>query len=228
MDRQRNINVTRLLSVRIQAAWSQLVYSCGDHSLTNYTPWSEKTAHICGITSTIIYRELITSPPSVSVSLYVCLSVCLFISVPWRILTAMCTNFTKFSALVTYSRGSILIWRQCDMLYTVINVKKLQFVHSLNGDGSKTAKITKGNFNHTNIAWMSAIFSIFSRWRPSATLVCVCRDHPRRAFGGLYHCAKFGWNRCSSYDNMHVFRFREFGLKTSIHAQKFFLGFLTP
>jgi len=40
---------------------------------------------------------------------------------------------------------------------------------------------------------------------------------------------KFGWNRCSSFENMHVFRFREFGLKTPIHAQKlFFWGFLTP
>ena len=44
--------------------------------------------------------------------------------------------------------------------------------------------------------------------------------HPRRAFGGLYHCAKFGWNRCSSFDNVRVFRFREFGLKTPIHAPK--------
>ena len=58
--------------------------------------------------------------------------------------------------------------------------------------------------------------------------VRVRGDHPRRAFGGLYHCAKFGWNRCSSFDNMHVFRFREFGLKTPIHAPKLFLGCLTP
>jgi len=36
----------------------------------------------------------------------------------------------------------------------------------------------------------------------------------------LRHCAKFGWNRCSSFDNMHVFRFHEFGLKTPIHAPK--------
>ena len=42
----------------------------------------------------------------------------------------------------------------------------------------------------------------------------------RKAFGGLYHCAKFGWNRCSSFDNMHVFRFHKFGLKTPIHAPK--------
>ena len=65
-------------------------------------------------------------------------------------------------------------------------------------------------------------FWIFPRWRPSAILdfLCACSNHPRRAFGGLYHCAKFGWNRGSSFANMHVFRFREFGLKTPIHAPK--------
>jgi len=72
-------------------------------------------------------------------------------------------------------------------------------------------------------------FSIFPRWRPSAILdlLCVCSDHPRRALGGLYRCAKFGCNRCSGFDNMHVFRFHEFGLKTPIHAPKmgFFGGF---
>jgi len=51
-------------------------------------------------------------------------------------------------------------------------------------------------------------------------LLCVCSDHPRRAFDGLNRCAKCGWNRCSSFDNMHVFRFREFGLKLPIHAHK--------
>jgi len=62
--------------------------------------------------------------------------------------------------------------------------------------------------------------------RPSSAFLA---DHPRRAFGGLYHCAKFGWNRCSSFDNMHVFRFHEFGLKTPIHAPKLgFLGDFTP
>jgi len=29
-------------------------------------------------------------------------------------------------------------------------------------------------------------------------------DHPRRAFGGLCHCAKFVWNRCCSFNNMQV------------------------
>jgi len=82
--------------------------------------------------------------------------------------------------------------------------------------------------NRSNRGRDMTIFRFFPRWRPSAILdlLCVCSDHPRRAFGGLYRCAQFGWNRCSSFDNMHVFRFREFGLKTPIHAPKsIFLGF---
>ena len=43
---------------------------------------------------------------------------------------------------------------------------------------------------------------------------------PRRAFGGLYHCAKFGWNRYSSCDTMQVLLFRDLGLKTPIHVPK--------
>jgi len=49
-------------------------------------------------------------------------------------------------------------------------------------------------------------------------------DHPRRLLGGLYRCAIFGLNRCSTFDNMKVLIFRVFGLKTPIHAPK--LGFL--
>jgi len=45
-------------------------------------------------------------------------------------------------------------------------------------------------------------------------------DHPRRLLGGLYRCAKFGWNRFSTFDNMKVLIFCAFGLKTPIHATK--------
>jgi len=60
----------------------------------------------------------------------------------------------------------------------------------------------------------------FSRWRPSAILdlFYVYWKHLRRAFVGLYHCAKFGWNRCSSFDDKPVLMFCEFGLKMPIHA----------
>jgi len=36
----------------------------------------------------------------------------------------------------------------------------------------------------------------------------------------LYRCAKFGWNRCSSFDNIKLSMFCTFGLKTPIHAPK--------
>jgi len=71
----------------------------------------------------------------------------------------------------------------------------------------------------------------FSRWRPSAILdlFYVYLDHPRRAFVGVCHCAKFGWNRCSSFDNVPFLMFCEFGLKMPIHAPfGWFLGDLTP
>ena len=72
--------------------------------------------------------------------------------------------------------------------------------------------------NFANRGWNS-IFRL-SIWRPSAilNLWCVCSDHPQRAFGAFHHCAKIGCNRCSRFDNMNVFRFRYFGLKTPIHA----------
>ena len=69
--------------------------------------------------------------------------------------------------------------------------------------------------------WNMAIFR-FSRWRPYAILNiwCACLDHPRRAFSSLYCCAKFGWNRHSSFDNRQVLIFCDLGLKTPIHATK--------
>ena len=53
---------------------------------------------------------------------------------------------------------------------------------------------------------------------------CVGTIHEGQ-FGGLYHCAIFSCNWCISFDNTHVFRFREFGLKRLIHAPK--MGVLT-
>ena len=73
-------------------------------------------------------------------------------------------------------------------------------------------------FSHfpSHVILIMRLFDI-SRWRPPPSWILkISNFYPRRAFGGLYHCAKFGWNRCSSFGNMHVFRFREFGLKTPI------------
>jgi len=45
-------------------------------------------------------------------------------------------------------------------------------------------------------------------------------DYPRRLLGGLYRFAKFGLNRCSTFDNMKVLIVCAFGLKTFIYAPK--------
>jgi len=50
-------------------------------------------------------------------------------------------------------------------------------------------------------------------------LLCAFLGHQRRVFCSIYHCAKFGWNRCSGFDNMQVLIFNQFGLKMPIHAQ---------
>jgi len=66
---------------------------------------------------------------------------------------------------------------------------------------------------------------MIARLSANLDLWCACLDHPQRAFGGLYHCAKFGYNRYSSFDNMQVLILCELGLKTHIHAPKLrFLG----
>jgi len=58
--------------------------------------------------------------------------------------------------------------------------------------------------------------------QPSAILDLsgTYRDHPQRLLGNFNRCAKFGWNGCSTFDNMKVLIFYAFGLKTPIHAPK--------
>jgi len=55
-------------------------------------------------------------------------------------------------------------------------------------------------------------------------------NHPQRVHGDLYHCVAFGYNRCSTFDEMYVLIFVHlFGLKTPIHAYRIgVLGNLIP
>jgi len=54
-------------------------------------------------------------------------------------------------------------------------------------------------------------------------------DHTHRLFGGLYHYANFGYDQCSSFDNMKVSILGAFGLKMPIHTCKIvFFDDLTP
>jgi len=61
---------------------------------------------------------------------------------------------------------------------------------------------------------------IFSIWRTSTILNLWGKfwDDRQREFDDLYHCAKFGWNCISRFDNTKVWIFCAFGLKTPIHT----------
>jgi len=67
---------------------------------------------------------------------------------------------------------------------------------------------------------MAAIGHLGFIWRtavcPRELILVLCA----RAFGGLHHCAKFAWHRCSTFDNMKVLIICTFGLTSPIHAPK--------
>jgi len=63
-----------------------------------------------------------------------CLSVCVGLSVRSHISKTTCPNFTKFSVHVICGRGSVLLWRRCNMLRTS------GFVDEFSHNGTNTDK----------------------------------------------------------------------------------------
>jgi len=59
--------------------------------------------------------------------------------------------------------------------------------------------------------------------------VCARLDHPQRTFrpNSVYHCTKFGLNRCSSFENTKVLICIAFGLKMPTHGPKIIFADLT-
>jgi len=96
-----------------------------------------------------------------------------------------------------------------------LEFSKFQIFKGRNGQKGQTASSCRISSKSLEPWPRYSDFSISPRRRPSAILDlwCVCWDHPRMAFGGLYHCAKFGWNQCGSLN---------FGLAYS--RPNFFLG----
>ena len=87
-----------------------------------------------------------TCPKCLSV---VCSSVCLFVCS--HISKIACLNFNKFSAHVTCGRGSVILWRQCNMLCTSVFVDNVMFSHI----GGQLAKI-KHNIIFCRVRQMAA------------------------------------------------------------------------
>jgi len=87
--------------------------------------------------------------------------------------------------------------------------------------------------NRLNRGWDITIFRFFQDGgRPPSWICYACVGTTHEGHLVVFITAKFGRNRCSSLDNMHIFRFCEFGLKTPIHAQNWgfweFLFFWPP
>ena len=72
--------------------------------------------------------------------------------------------------------------------------------------------------------WQFFDFFLQNGGRPASWICYMHVWTTGRVFGGIYHCAKFVWNRCSILDNMQVLILNVFGLKMLIHAPK--RGFL--
>jgi len=78
--------------------------------------------------------------------------------------------------------------------------------------------------NRSNRVWDITIFRFFQDGgRPPCWICNACVGTTHEGHLVVFTTVQ-NLNRCSSFDNMHVFRFREFGLKTPIHTPK--LGFL--
>jgi len=67
---------------------------------------------------TVVITSILIEMWSIVISMSVCVYVCNMSSVRSHVLINIRQKFTIFSINVTCSRGSVLLWRQCDMLCT--------------------------------------------------------------------------------------------------------------
>jgi len=92
--------------------------------------------------------------------------------------------------LVKIGQNVVEIFRFFNMAAaTILDFSNLKFLTVKRLKGVELRHQAKFGRNRSNRCRDMAIYFIFTRWRPSAILdlLCVCSDHPRRAFGGLYH-----------------------------------------
>ena len=87
---------------------------------------------------------------------------------------------------------------------------------------------TKFRKDRSNRCGDIAIFLLFSRWRYLGFVGRVLGPPTMTTCWSLSF-AKFGWSRCSSFDNMKLLLFCSFGLKTPLHDAKIWvLGISRP
>jgi len=111
--------------------------------------------------------------------------------------------------------------------YSNFKIAAVRHVGFLDKNQFMTADTVRGvNMRHCQISCRSVKqlrrygrFSVFQDggYPPSCMCCTPSRDHAQGVVGGLYRCAKFGWNRQSSFEDMRVSISCQFGLKMPIH-----------
>jgi len=111
----------------------------------------------------------------------------------------------------------VAVWQPCELLYTCYLPYLLTYL--LKGQYAWLCQISSKSVKRLP---RYGDLTDFAKWRPSAILDLFGGywDIPRLPLGGLYRCAKFGWNRCSSLDNIKFSLFCQLGLKKPINAPR--------
>ena len=113
----------------------------------------------------------------------------------------------------------------------ILNFQKIQNFNGRSAVGGQYASSCQISPKSAKRLQRYGDLTVFSKWRPSAIfdLLGADWDHQRRLLDGVYRYAKFGWNRCSNFDNMKLPIFWPFGLKRLFTCPKLgFSGDFTP
>jgi len=92
-----------------------------------------------------------------------------------------------------------------------------KFYWSLEGGDAPSCHISSKSVNQLRRYYNLSIFQDGGH-PPSWNLFWAYLDHPQWVLRGLYHCAKFGYDRCSSFYNMNISIFGTFGWKMPVHT----------
>jgi len=125
-------------------------------------------------------------------------------------LRQLCWEFFLSCTTIDYGNIALLALLEIAKFYWLLGSRRSRRISMPNfvKMGQSVAKILR--------------FYDFSRWRLSAILDLfgAYLDDQQRVFGGLYHSANFGYDRCSSFYNVNISIFGPFGWKMPIHAPK--------
>ena len=132
---------------------------------------------------------------SILISVFVCLSVRWHMSITTR------SNFIKFSVHVTRGRGSVLIWQQCDMLYTPAFVDESCF-HIREGIGQNQRRrvylIQFARWWHQSDVRQRCLVEI-ARWRCSLLFNYRQQYSYLQAFCIMYYVMWLRWGMDRQY-----------------------------